>query len=441
MEPTRIVGPRRSRRVETGDNVKSHLTHLECTACGATFDHARLTKTCPDCGKVLYARYDLDAAAREMTPEALSRRAWNLWRYGEILPVQDAANRLTLGEGGTPILPAPTLGRRFGLSRLAVKDEGLNPTGSFKARGLGMAVSRAKELGAEAVAIPSAGNAAAAMAAYAARAGLPAVVAMPADAPAVMQAECLAYGARVLLVDGLINDAGAVIRDGSARHGWFDVSTLKEPYRAEGKKTMGLELAEQLGWRLPDVIIYPTGGGTGIVGMWKAFAELQALGLIGSERPRMVVVQAAGCAPIARAFADGERHAPAWQDAATIAPGMRVPVAIGDYLILDAVRESGGTAITVGDDEILEGVRLAATDDGLFVSPESGAAMIAARALRECGFLAEADEVVVFSTGSGLMHTDLVPAADLPVIDPRSPSPDRGKVTGREDPAALDGIA
>jgi threonine synthase len=398
--------------------MSSCLTHLECTACGATYDPNQLIKTCPACGKVLYARYDLDRAAATMTPAALAGRPRNLWRYTEILPVKDPAHAISLGEGGTPIHTASTLGARIGLNRLLVKDEGLNPTGSFKARGLGMAVSRAGELGAGAVAIPSAGNAAAAMAAYAARAGMPAVVAMPADAPDVMKAECLAYGARVLLVNGLINDAGALIREGAARHGWFDVSTLKEPYRAEGKKTMGLELAEQLGWRVPDVIIYPTGGGTGIVGMWKAFDELEAMGLIDSRRPRMVVVQAEGCAPIVRAFEQGERHAPLWEHASTIAPGIRVPVAIGDYLILDAVRESRGTAITVSDAELQEGMRLAATLEGLLVSPESGAAFIAARSLRESGYLDADDEVVVFSTGSGLMHTDLIDISSLPVIDP-----------------------
>ena len=407
--------------------MNSFLTHLECTACNATYPADQLIKTCPACAKVLYARYDLDGAAKAMTPEALANRPWNLWRYAEILPLQDRANALTLGEGGTPLLPAPALGRLFGLDNLIVKDEGQNPTGSFKARGLGMAVSRAKELGATAVAIPSAGNAAAAMAAYAARAGMPAVVAMPEDTPDVMKAECVAYGARVLLVKGLINDCGAIIREGSARYGWFDVSTLKEPYRAEGKKTMGIELAEQLGWRVPDVIIYPTGGGTGIVGMWKAFAELEAMGLIGSKRPKMVVVQAEQCAPIVRAFQAGERHAPLWEDASTIAPGMRVPVAIGDYLILDALRESGGTALTVTDDELLEGMRLAASHEGLFVAPESGAAVIAARILREQGFLGASDEVVIFSTGLGLMHTDLIPTGDLPVLDP-------------SDPEALDGI-
>jgi threonine synthase len=237
----------------------------------------------------------------------------------------------------------------------------------------------------------------------------------------VMQAECRAYGADVLLVDGLINDAGKIVREGAERYGWFDVSTLKEPYRAEGKKTMGLELAEQLGWRVPDVIIYPTGGGTGIVGMWKAFAELETMGLIGPKRPRMVVVQAEHCAPIVRAFQAGERHAPMWENAATIAPGMRVPIAIGDYLILDALRESGGTALTVTDDDLLEGMRLAASHEGLFVAPESGAAVIAGRLLREQGYLEADDEVVIFSTGSGLMHTDLIPTGDLPVLDPANP--------------------
>ncbi|MDQ3655045.1 MAG: threonine synthase [Chloroflexota bacterium] len=408
--------------------MNSHLTHLECTACGATYPVDQLIKTCPACGKVLYARYDLDGAARSMTKEALAERPWNLWRYAEIMPVQDRANALTLGEGGTPLLAAPRLGRSIGLPNLLVKDEGLNPTGSFKARGLGVAVSRAKELGATAVAIPSAGNAAAAMAAYAARAGMKAVVAMPADTPTVMQAECRAYGATVLLVKGLINDAGKLIREGSERYGWFDVSTLKEPYRAEGKKTMGIELVEQLGWRVPDAIVYPTGGGTGIVGMWKAFAELEAMGLIGSERPKMIVVQAEHCAPIVRAFEAGERHAPLWENATTIAPGMRVPIAIGDYLILDAVRESGGIAIAVSDAELLEGMRQAAALEGLFVAPESGAAVVATGMLRERGFLKADDEVLIFSTGSGLMHTDLVPLDGLPTLDPA-------------DPNALNGIA
>ena len=399
---------------------RSHLTHLECSYCGDTYPADRLITTCPACGKVLFARYDMAVAAREMTPATLANRPWNLGRYAEILPVRDWAAAPSLGEGGTPLHQAATLARDFGFDRLLVKDESLNPTGSFKARGLAMAVARAKELGAKTVAIPSAGNAAAAMAAYAARAGLGAVVAMPRDVPPVMHAECAAYGADVLLVDGLIDDCGKVIRAGAAAFGWFDVSTLREPYRAEGKKTMGLEIAEQLGWRLPDAIIYPTGGGTGIVGMWKAFAELEAMGLIGSERPKMVVAQAEGCAPIARAFETGANHAERWADAATIAAGMRVPAAIADYLILQAVRESGSTAITVSDDEMIEGMQLAARREGLFVSPESGAAFVAARTLRETGFLKPNNLTVAFATGSGLMHTDLVSLRG-PIVDPGAP--------------------
>jgi threonine synthase len=283
-----------------------------------------------------------------------------------------------------------------------------------------MAVGRAKELGARTVAIPSAGNAAAATAAYAARAGLQAVVAMPADTPAAMLAECQAFGAEVILVNGLIDDCGKVIRAGAAAFGWFDVSTLREPYRAEGKKTMGLELAEQLGWRLPNTLIYPTGGGTGIVGMWKAFAELEAMGLIGPERPKMIAVQAEGCAPIYQAFISGADHAERWLNAATIAPGIRVPAAIADYLILAAVRDSGGTVLTVSDAELLEGMRLAARREGIFVSPEAGAAVIAARMLRERGVLSSDDVTVIFSTGSGLMHVDLIDAP-APAIDPNDP--------------------
>lgn len=388
--------------------MRSFLTHLACSFCGATYPSEQLITVCPGCGKVLVARYDLAGAAREMTPGALAGRRWDMWRYREILPVREAEHIVSLGEGGTPLLAAPRLGKAFGMDRVWVKEEGQNPTGSFKARGLGMAVSRAKELGATAVAAPSAGNAAAAMAAYAARVGIRAIVAMPVDTPEVMKAECKAYGATVILVEGLIHDCGRLIREAAGAFGWFDVSTLKEPYRAEGKKTMGLEIAEELGWRVPDAIVYPTGGGTGIVGMWKAFAELEAMGLIGAKRPKMVVVQAENCAPIVRAFERGERHAPVWADAATVAPGMRVPVAIGDYLILDAVRESGGTAMTVSDEEMLEGVDVLARREGVYGSPEAGAAVVATGKLREGGFLGRRDEVVVFATGAGMKHTELV---------------------------------
>jgi threonine synthase len=356
-----------------------------------------------------------------MTRESLRERPWNLWRYAEIMPVRDASHRLTLAEGGTPLLPAPVVGGEIGLPKLLVKDEGRNPTGSFKARGLGAAVSRAKELGVRSIALPSAGNAAGAASAYAARGGMDCVVFMPQDAPEVFKAECRGYGARVFLVDGLINDAGKIVRENSADRGWFDVSTLKEPYRAEGKKTMGIELVEQLGWRVPDAILYPTGGGTGIVGMWKGFNELEEMGLIGPERPKMIVVQSTGCAPLVRAYDKGERHAPLWDDADTIAPGIRVPVAIGDYLILDAVRASGGTAIAVTDEELLDGMLTASRREGLFVSPESGAAFAAARKLRASGFLRESDEVVIFATGTGLLHTDLIPGG-YPVLDHNDPN-------------------
>jgi len=405
-----------SERHATG---RSSLTHLACSFCSATYAPDQLTTTCPVCGKVLFARYDLAAAAHAMTPQALPLRPWNLSRYAEILPLQNPESAPTLGEGGTPLHDAPSLARQFGFDRLLIKDEGLNPTGSFKARGLAMAVARAKELGATTVAIPSAGNAAAAMAAYAARAGMPAVVAMPKDAPAAMRAECLAYGADVLLVDGLIDDCGLVIRAGAAAFGWCDLSTLREPYRAEGKKTMGIEIAEQLGWRLPDALIYPTGGGTGIVGMWKAFAELETMGLIGPARPKMIAVQAEGCAPIVRAFAAGATHAERWSNAQTLAAGLRVPAAIGDYLILAAIRESGGTAIAVSDAEMQVGMSLAAKNEGLFVSPESGAAVSAARTLRSHGFLRADDLTVIFSTGSGLMHVDLIDVS-AGAIDPHA---------------------
>ncbi|HET9879584.1 MAG TPA: threonine synthase [Candidatus Limnocylindria bacterium] len=398
---------------------RSALTHLACSACGVQADADELATTCAACGKVLLARYDLDLAAETMTREALRDRPWDAWRYAELLPVFDARRRLSLGEGGTPLLPAPALGSRVGLPRLVVKDEGRNPTGSFKARGLCVAVSRAVELGATAIALPSAGNAASAAAAYAARAGIAAHVIMPADAPAVTIAECIAYGARVALVDGFISDAGRLVRAASAELGWFDVSTLKEPYRAEGKKTMGIELAEQLGWRLPDAILYPTGGGTGIVGMWKAFDELEAMGLIGPERPRMIVVQAEGCAPIVRAFETGADHAEPWAAPATVAAGLRVPAAIGDYLILDAIRRSGGTAVAVSEAALLAGMGTLAAEEGIFVSPEVGAAVAALPLLVDRGALDADDEVVLFATGSGLKHTDLVDAGtSLPVLAP-----------------------
>jgi threonine synthase len=384
--------------------VSYYVTALCCSACGATYAPDRLWNVCPDCGKPLLVEYDLPAARAGFPREALRDRPPNLWRYAELLPVRDPAFRLTLGEGFTPMLPLERLGRALGLPGLLAKDEGVNPTGSFKARGLCLAVARAAELGARAVAIPTAGNAGSAMAAYAARAGLPAHVFLPRDAQPTIVAEVRALGAEVTLVDGLITDCARYVREGEAQGRWFNVSTLVEPYRIEGKKTMGYEIAEQLGWRLPDVIVYPTGGGTGLIGMWKAFHELEAMGWIGPERPRMVCVQSAGCAPMVRAFWEGEEHAAPWRNAETLAHGLRVPAAIGDFLILQAVRESGGTAVAVSDAEILAALRELGRVEGLFVAPEAAATLAALDRLRAEGWI-RADETVLLSlTGNGLKY-------------------------------------
>ena len=382
----------------------STLTHLECTYCDQRYDADQLQTVCTSCGKVLYARYDLARARHTLTRESLGRRRWDMWRYQEVLPIRDASHMISLGEGMTPLVPARGAGEALGLAGLLLKDEGKNPTGSFKARGLGCAVSRARELGVNAIALPSAGNAASAASAYGAAAGMEVNVIMPRDVPDANRIECLVYGANVTLIDGLINDAGAKVRELAPLHGWFDVSTLKEPYRQEGKKTMGYELAEQLGWSLPDTIVYPTGGGTGIVGMWKAFAEMEELGLIGPERPKMVVVQAEGCAPIVRAFDNGERHAELWKNATTAAAGMRVPVAIGDYLILDAVRQSGGTALTVSEGEILEAQLELGKLGGVYAAPEGGATYAALKKLVASRFVKADELVVLFQTGMGIKY-------------------------------------
>jgi threonine synthase len=383
------------------------LTHLECSLCGQIYDADRLWNLCPSCGKPLLARYDLEAARHTLSREAFSRREPTLWRYRELLPVSHPRFILSLGEGWTPLFHAARLGEVVGLSTLYVKDEGLNPTGSFKARGLGVAISRAYELGVEAVSIPSAGNAAGAMSAYAALAGMEAHVFMPRDVPSLFVAECRVLGARVTLVDGLITDCGRVAAEGVRRYGRFDLSTLKEPYRIEGKKTMGYELAEQLGWSLPDVIIYPTGGGTGLIGMWKAFDEMEALGWIGPDRPRMVTVQSQGCAPMVRAFHAGTEFAESWQDAQTIADGLRVPAAVGDFLILRALRKSKGTAVTASDQEMIEAARLIGRTQGIFACPEGAATLVAARQLRDQGWIGSDERVVLFNTGSGLKYAHL----------------------------------
>jgi threonine synthase len=395
------------------------LSHLECAMCGQELEADRLWNLCPSCDKPLLVRYDLESASRAVTRQAIAGREANLWRYRELLPVRDPRHALCLGEGFTPLIHATRLGqaacpehgrrasRRVGFDNLFIKDEGLNPTGSFKARGLGVAVSRARELGVEAISIPSAGNAAGAMSAYAALAGMRAYVFMPRDVPQLFVAECRALGAEVTLVDGLITDCGRVAAGEVRRFGRFDMSTLKEPYRLEGKKTMGYELAEQMGWTLPDVIIYPTGGGTGLIGMWKAFDEMEKLGWIGPERPRMVTVQSDGCAPMVKAFHEGREFAEPWQDARTIADGLRVPAAVGDFLILRALRESGGTAVAVSDEEMIEAARLIGRTQGVFCCPEGAATLVAFQRLRRQGWIGDDEKVVLFNTGSGLKYAHL----------------------------------
>lgn len=379
------------------------LTHLECALCGKTYDADRLWQACPDCGRPLLARYDLEAA-RRLGRERLIGPEPSLWRYRALLPLRDDGPIVTLGEGYTPLLPARRLGAELGMPHLYIKEESLNPTASFKARGLAVAVSRALELGVREMVIPSAGNAAGAAAAYAARAGLRLHVFMPRDVPAPFLAECRALGAEITLVDGLITDCGREARKLAQKHGWFDLSTLKEPYRLEGKKTMGYELAEQMGWQLPDVIIYPTGGGTGLVGMWKAFEEMAWLGWIGERRPRMVTVQSAGCAPIVRAFHAGEEFAAPWENAQTVAAGLRVPSAVGDFLILRALRASGGTAVAVPDEALLEGQKWLGRTEGIFACPEGGATLAALKALLDEGWIDAGERVVLFNTGSGLKY-------------------------------------
>jgi threonine synthase len=383
------------------------LTHLECALCGRSFDSERLWNLCTECDRPLVARYDLDAAKREFVRSALKERPANLWRYRELLPVRNPRFAFTLGEGFTPLMHATRLSTELHFKNLYIKDEGNNPTGSFKARGMALAVSRACELGAKSLSVPSAGNAACAMSAYAALAGIEAHVYMPKDVPQPFIAECRALGADVTLVAGVITDCGKAAATDIKKYGRFDLSTLKEPYRLEGKKTMGYEVAEQMGWTLPDVMIYPTGGGTGLVGMWKAFDEFEKLGWVDSKRPRMVTVQSDGCAPMVEAFHDGSLFADPWKDAATIADGLRVPGAVGDFLILRALRESNGTAVAVSDESMLEGANLMGRTQGIFPAPESGATLAAFLQLREDGWIKNDESVVLFSTGSGDKYAHL----------------------------------
>lgn len=379
--------------------IVARIAHLECTKCGAWIDAVRPPTVCSKDGGVLYVRYDLAALKPRFTAASLFGRTPTMWRYAEVLP---EAEPVSLGEGFTPMLPS----REF--PNVYIKDEGLNPTGSFKARGLSVAVTMARAYGLKQLAAPSAGNAASALAAYAAAAGMEAHIFMPKDVPLANRVECESYGAHVTQVEGLISDCARMVAERKDKEGWFDVSSLKEPFRAEGKKTMGYEVAEQLGWRMPQGIIYPTGGGVGLIGMWKAFEEMQDLGWIGAERPQMISVQAAGCAPIAKAWDDAKNISEFWPDAATLAAGLRVPKAYGDYLILDILKKSGGVALAVTDDEIMDAFRQWARVEGVFAAPEGAAALAAYRKLRASSFFGRDDTVVLFNTGSGLKYLDVI---------------------------------
>jgi threonine synthase len=377
----------------------AHLTHLECTRCGQSLNGDRPQTVCPKDGGVLYVRYDLAAIRKSFSREQLRGRTCSMWRYADVLP---EAVPVTLGEGFTPMLASHEYPNVY------IKDEGLNPTGSFKARGLSAAVTMAKHFGLKKLAIPSAGNAAGALAAYAAAAGIEAHIFMPKDVPMANRIESQFYGAEVTLVDGLISDCARMVGEQKEREGWFDISTLKEPYRVEGKKTMGYEVAEQLNWKLPQGIIYPTGGGVGMIGMWKAFDEMEQLGWIGTERPQMISVQSTGCAPIVKAWDEGKTASEMWANAATTAAGLRVPKAYGDYLILDILRQSGGVAVAVTDEEIMNAVRHWARVEGIFAAPEGAAALAAYRTLLSNGFFAPTDQVVLFNTGTGLKYLDMM---------------------------------
>jgi threonine synthase len=387
----------------------SALSHLDCPRCGTRHDADRVQGTC-SCGSPLLARYDLGQVARQAAPRDIAGRPADLWRYHELLPVRQAARVVSLGEGMTPLLPMPNIGRAIGVPELLMKDEGLIPTGTFKARGAAVGVSRAAELGVAAIAMPTNGNAGAAWSAYAARAGMRSLVVMPAAAPAVTRAECAAAGAELYLVDGQIGDAGRLVAETLARRpGYQNVATLREPYRIEGKKTMGLEIAEQLGWRMPGVIVYPTGGGVGIIGIFKALRELLELGWVSGDLPRLVAVQPDGCAPIVRAFDAGATESEPWPDPRTVAFGLTVPQALGDFLVLGALYATGGIAVSVSDEALLADQREVARVEGSFICPEGAACFAAVRRLRASGWLAETDEVVVLNTGTGLIYPDTMP--------------------------------
>jgi threonine synthase len=399
----------------------SFVTHLECANCGRKYDAAQVHNLCTVCQRPLWVRYDLAALKKAFPKEKLSDRPWTLWRYLEMLPIADPSRIVSLDETVSPVLEARRLATEFGIQHLFVKDESRLPTGSFKARGMALAISKANEFGIKQVAVPTAGNAGGAMAAYSARAGMDAYVFMPADTPAINKKECFLTGAKTYLVNGLITDCGRIVGEGKKVKGWFDVSTLKEPYRIEGKKTMGLELAEQFDWELPDVILYPTGGGTGLIGMWKAFNELAALGWLKSPvKPKMISCQSEGCAPIAAAFAKGERFAAKFENAATIASGIRVPAAVGDFMILDAVRESGGVALATPEADIPKWMRLAASKEGIAICPETAVCFGALEVLLKRGTIKASDRIVVFNTGAAQKYPEAI-TERLPLIDLAKP--------------------
>jgi threonine synthase len=391
--------------IDAGALTNNAVTHLECSRTGERLE-AGTVQNLSTGGWPLLVRYDIDALRKRWDRDALADAPQSMWRYAPLLPVQLASHIVSLQEGWTPLHRLHRLGDRLESSHVWLKDEGANPTASFKARGLSCAISMAKELGIRKVAIPTAGNAGGALAAYAAAAGLEAHIFMPRDVPMANYLEARAFGANVRLVDGLISDCGKLVAAGAATEGWFEVSTLKEPYRIEGKKTMGLEAAEQFGWELPDAIFYPTGGGVGMIGMWKAFAELEQLGWIGPKRPKMISVQAEGCAPIVRAFDANQEFSEFWSNASTVASGLRVPKALGDFLVLRAVRESGGTAIAVSDHDMMAACEELAANEGLFVAPEGGACVAALRTLRRSGFLGKDDRILIYNTGSGYKYLE-----------------------------------
>jgi threonine synthase len=397
------------------------VTHLECANCGQRYEAAQVHNLCTSCQRPLWVRYDLDALKKNFSKKALVGRPPTIWRYMEMLPMQDPAKIVSLTETITPIMETKRLATEFGVKNLMVKDESRLPTGSFKARGMAMAISKANEFGIKTVAVPTAGNAGGAMAAYAARAGMAAYVFMPEDTPAINKKECYLAGAKTFLVNGLITDCGRIVGEGKKIKNWFDVSTLKEPYRIEGKKTMGLELAEQFDWELPDIILYPTGGGTGLIGMWKAFAELEAMGwLKSSKKPKMISCQSEGCAPIAVAFERNERFAAKFEHAATIASGIRVPAAVGDFMILDAVRQSGGVALATPEADIPKWMKLAASKEGIALCPETAVCLGALEVLLKRGTIKPTDRILIFNTGASQKYPEAV-NEDLPRLDISKP--------------------